>query len=141
MWDDRVRGILALSHVWVLPALVKAGRRGSVGDAALVLAIGMASVWMHLRETKHGLKPQPDWHPRAPAWALNADRAVATLAACYFLARRWPLSAAADGPLVLAAVVAAAFCAAGERTASLPAYTACHLVWHAAMFVILYIVV
>lgn len=129
--------ILATSHVVAVPALVKTLSRQRYLHAVVVSAVILASICMHLSETKHGLVPSHLWRPWSRI-ALNLDRLCASSSAIYFMWLRWPMQVPRDTELFAVALLGMMCSYLGEQTHDVPTYVVYHLIWHGCAFYLLY---
>ena len=143
MW---IHTVLALSHLVSLPALHKALKL-AIGNTShwecqlafpLLFLSNVASIFMHLSETKHGLIPDTLWLQTHSSTLLNLDRIAAHITALYFL-RWWWLTLSVSCRIQtmdpIAIICFGGLCLwIGERTMDQLLYFVLHLIWHVCAF-------
>lgn len=138
MWPQL---LLAASNLFGFWALKKA--REDI-TFYMVLTVMVASTCMHLSESKHNLEPLPPFYRGDSSFFLNIDRFVALAASFWFLSLF--MTACKAGEVTEEQFVAIfttaflGFCCmlVGELVMDQALYTALQLVWHAAVYSIMY---
>lgn len=106
---------------------------------AMVLSVLLASVLMHLSETKHNMNPGRTWARFSTAF-LNLDRFVSIMASIYFARMWWMTPMMTFAPPFLVGF-GAIMLAIGERTTDVSKYIITHTWWHLAVFMAMWIVI
>lgn len=135
-----VQMILVASAALAVPTIVRTLLLQRYRSSIVALCVMLATVLMHLSETKHGFRPLTPWLGRWSRGFLNLDRAAAFLGFFYGLWRLWPVDMYLDDnkALIVRLLFAALFSAMGEQTSEIPPYGVCHFVWHAIVFHAMY---
>lgn len=109
-------------------------RDATLFETAIVVTTVLASVLMHLSETKHRLDPGPLLRPYSRL-LLNVDRWAAIIASGYYLVI-WLDRGTYD---VLFVFLFGSLCSfMGEQTNNKWAYGILHSIWHLAAYIVLY---
>ena len=133
MW---VHNVLAVSnYLFVIPAIIQVHAIGELYYTLLIHTMILASMLMHISETKHGLLPHSTFVPFSNLF-LNFDRAMAIVTALSFL----PLVFIHPHPWSVIATfgIGGILSFIGEQTMVVAIYVPCHLVWHACAYFAMY---
>jgi len=105
-------------------------------DKCLVSSVVVASVAMHLSETKHYLKPHPYLASKAD-WFLNMDRGAALVSMLLLFPRWWKYGTWAQAMFFATGLTASGL---GELSTHVPTYCALHTWWHFVSYMTLYMI-
>lgn len=120
---------LIFSHISFLPALI-ASYHVSTLICMLLVTVCVASIGMHMSDTKHELDPGPCLQPWSN-FCLNTDRFVAAFASGYLI---FETRNKITQIHLLIVLVGACFLWFGEKTTNAFFYAIFHSIWHCAMF-------
>lgn len=136
-----IQVVLAASNLLGLFSLKKSKDEGTF---LMVVAVMLASCFMHLSETKHGLEPLAPFRAADSSLFLNLDRLVAVVAAMWFgtlLFGEVKAGNMTDDKFVSMLIVGLLgfMCMlVGELLSNQTLYMLLHLVWHASVYSIMY---
>ena len=120
-------GIVTASNVFSLIPIFSFLRTGRYGGALITGCASIASIFMHISETKHELPGL--WLAKYSNYFLNIDRFFAGIAGMYGLFLFYTNSNKTTSQVALP-LVGSLTLFIGEHTTDLPLYTITHTIWH-----------